>query len=357
MLFSSIASAFALAAAGVHAHGYVGFIKADGKTYPGGVPGEKNVKSPIRFISTINPNKNPNGPAITCGEKAKNAGMTASVTAGTGIDLTWVAHPNQAWPHEMGPIITYMAKVPEGKTAQTVDPSTLTYFKVQQDGQKSKGSTKWLVEDQMKLGTIYTVNVPKAIEDGEYIMRHELIALHLADKKGGAEFYSSCFNLKVSGGTGTNPEATAKFPGTYSANDKGIFTPNVFNKGFIYSFPGPPIPDFGASGNSTTPSTSATVSDEPTSTASSTIPEPTESDDCSDDEPTVTESAPVPTATDDCNDDEDPESSSAPTSTKSSTKTSSKSSLPTGEPHNGYKRSGVWSKRMEKRYIGRPASS
>ncbi|QRW02342.1 glycoside hydrolase family 61 protein [Ceratobasidium sp. AG-Ba] len=353
MLFSSVASVFALAAAGVHAHGYVSFIKADGKKYPGGVPGEKNVKSPIRFISTINPNKNPNGAAITCGANAKNAGMTAPVTAGTGIDLTWVAHPNQAWPHEMGPIITYMAKVPEGKTAQTVDPATLSFFKIQQHGQKSKGSNKWVVEDQMKLNTIYTVNVPEAIEDGEYIMRHELIALHLADKKGGAEFYSSCFNLKVSGGTGTNPSATAKFPGTYSASDKGIFTPGVFNRGFVYSFPGPAIPEFNSSGgNSTTPTETETVSDEPTGTVSSAVPESTESDECNDDEePTTTGSAAAPAPTDDDCTDEEPESSSAPTSTKS------KRSMPTGDVHNGYKRAGAWSKRMEKRYMGRPASS
>ena len=52
----------------------------------------------------------------------------------------------------------------------------------------------------MKLGTKYTVAIPKGIENGDYIMRHEIIALHLANQKGGAEFYSSCFQLRVTGG-------------------------------------------------------------------------------------------------------------------------------------------------------------
>ena len=129
MLFSSLVSFFALAAVGVNAHGYVDStsrtrvplhlsltlfsaeITVNGKTYQGPIPGETNPKSPIRRIKTINPYKQPAGAGITCGEGAQNAAMVVPATAGTNLDLTWVAHPNQKWPHEMGPLITYMAKV------------------------------------------------------------------------------------------------------------------------------------------------------------------------------------------------------------------------------------------------------
>jgi len=345
MLFSTIASFIALAAS-ANAHGYVGQFVADGKTYKGGVPSETNPKSPIRAISTINPYKDPKGTGITCGAGAKNAAVVAPITAGSKLTLQWVAHPNQAWPHEMGPLITYMAKVPAGQTADKFDASKGDFFKVQQTGQEGKG---WALAKQMKLGTNYDVTVPKAIENGDYIMRHEIIALHLADKKGGAEFYTSCFQLRVTGGTGSGAVTpTAKFPGAYSATDPGIFAPKVFDSGFKYQFPGPAIPKFAAgagvasSSNSTTPSNSS-ASTEPSATVSEPAPEAT--DDCTEDdeEPTSTGSAATPTATDDGDDctDEEPATSS------------SKAPKPTGKKHNDYRR---WTARMEKRFVGAPRS-
>ncbi|CUA67861.1 Endoglucanase-4 [Rhizoctonia solani] len=256
MLFSSLVSFVALAV-GVNAHGYVDKIICDGKTFTGPIPGETNPKSPIRRISTIDPYKNPTGSGITCGEKSQFAALVAPITAGSDLTLSWVAHPNQKWPHEMGPLITYMAKVPAGQTADKFDASKADFFKVHQEGQEGK---KWYVERLMKLGTTMSIPIPKELEDGEYIMRHEIIALHLANNKGGAEFYSSCFQLKVTGGTGTaktTPSETVRFPGAYTANDPGIYVPKVFDSGFKYQFPGPKIATFANTGNSSEPVTEA----------------------------------------------------------------------------------------------------
>lgn len=354
MLFSSLVSFVALAAAGVNAHGYVDKIIADGKTYNGPIPGETNPKSPIRRISTINPYKDPKGSGITCGEKSQLASMVAPITAGSDLTLSWVAHPNQKWPHEMGPLITWMAKVPSGQTADKFDASKGDFFKVHQEGQEGK---KWYLERLMKVGTTMSVPIPKELEDGDYIMRHEIIALHLADKKGGAEFYSSCFQLKVTGGTGTaktTASETVRFPGAYSATDPGIYTPKVFDSGFKYQFPGPAIATFANTGNSTEPDTTLTESIAPTATASEPA-DPTstgepDDDECGDEEPTVTASssaAPEPTSTDDCNDDEDPA-----TESESATPTSSSKY---GKPTKGHQTRGhirTWRPRMEKRYVG-----
>lgn len=347
MLFSSFASLLALAAVGANAHGYVSVIKADGKEYKGGIPNETNPKSPIRSIKTIDPYKQVGGPGITCGEGAKAGALVAPITAGSKMTLQWIAHPNDKWPHEMGPMITYMAKVPAGQTADKVDPAKLDFFKVQEHGLDPENKGKWFVERQMKLGTDYVVNVPKAIEDGDYIMRHEIIALHLADKVGGAEFYSSCFQLRVKGGTGSGAVTpTAKFPGEYTAKNPGIFTPNVFNRGFKYTFPGPRIPSFVAGSgpdNSTEPDAKPTESAEPTATTSSTDPEPTE--DCDDEDPAeeCTDEEPV--------EDEEPAVTESVTSTQSA-----KGSKPTGKKHNDYRRAQAaargWSSRMERRYVG-----
>ncbi|CAE6447463.1 unnamed protein product [Rhizoctonia solani] len=417
MLFSSLVSFVALAAAGVNAHGYVDKIIADGKTYNGPIPGETNPKSPIRRISTINPYKNPTGSGITCGEKAQLASVVAPITAGSdltlnpkspirristinpyknptgsgitcgekaqlasvvapitaGSDLTlsWVAHPNQKWPHEMGPLITYMAKkwphemgplitymakVPSGQTADKFDASKGDFFKVHQEGQEGK---KWYLERLMKLGTTMSVPIPKELEDGDYIMRHEIIALHLADKKGGAEFYSSCFQLKVTGGTGTAKTAaseTVRFPGAYSASDPGIYTPKVFDSGFKYQFPGPAIATFANTGNSTEPDTTASESSSsPTATASepaepTSTGEPDDDDECSSEEPSATTSAaPEPTSTDDCSGDDDEGATESESATPSTT---SKYGKPTGKSHKGRGHIRPWVPRMEKRYVG-----
>jgi hypothetical protein len=264
------------------------------------------------------------------------------------LKLQWEETTGNPWPHELGPLITWLAKVPAGKTAATVDPATLDFFKIHQVGQTSKGATTWELAKLMKLNVDFSIPIPKNIQSGEYIMRHEIIALHLADKKGGAEFYASCIQLNVKGGTGSGAVSpTVKHPGAYSATDPGIFTPKVFDKGTVYQFPGGPIPKFvagsAANANATTPS--ATESAEPSAT--STAAEPAETDDCEED-PTETESAPVPTPTDDeCS--EDPEPTSAPASTKTSTK----GSQPTSKTHDDYRRSHVWNRRMEKVYVGR----
>ncbi|KAJ1299430.1 hypothetical protein OPQ81_003796 [Rhizoctonia solani] len=353
MLFSSLVSFVALAAAGVNAHGYVDKIICDGKTYNGPIPGETNPKSPIRRISTIDPYKDPKGSGITCGEKAQLASVVAPVTAGSDLKLSWVAHPNQKWPHEMGPLITYMAKVPAGQTADKFDASKGDFFKVHQEGQEG---SKWYVERLMKLGTTMSIPIPKELEDGHYIMRHEIIALHLADQKGGAEFYSSCFQLNVTGGTGTaktTASETVRFPGAYSASDPGIYTPKVFDSGFKYKFPGPAIATFANTGNATEPDTTTTKSSTPTATASEPA-EPTstgEPDECGDEDPTATAStsaAPEPTSTDDCSGDEDPATESE-SATPSST---SKYGKPTNKSHKGRGHIRPWRPRMEKRYVG-----
>jgi hypothetical protein len=78
-------------------------------------------------------------------------------------------------------------------------------------------------------GQVASVTLPSNIAPGNYIIRHEIIALHLADSLGGAEFYPSCSQLTISGsGTGvpTSGEVVS-LPGAYADDDPGIFVANV----------------------------------------------------------------------------------------------------------------------------------
>lgn len=85
-----------------------------------------------------------------------------------------------------------------------------------------------------------SVQIPSCIEDGEYLLRVEHIALHSAGNVGGAQFYLSCAQLSVTGGTGTlNTGQLVSFPGAYSPNDPGILFQLYWPIPTSYQNPGP----------------------------------------------------------------------------------------------------------------------
>ena len=101
-------------------------------------------------------------------------------------------------------------------------------------------------------GSPVTLTLPTDIAPGEYLVRQEIIALHLAQTEGGAEFYPSCTQINVGGSQTGTPNQTVSFPGAYSDTDPGILVPNVFDAGATYIFPGPPVSNlFSASDMST----------------------------------------------------------------------------------------------------------
>ena len=78
-------------------------------------------------------------------------------------------------------------------------------------------------------GKSYSTNIPNGLASGQYLIRHEIIALHLAVTMGGAEFYPSCSQVNVRGSQVSVASANelVSFPGAYSDSDPGIYDPNV----------------------------------------------------------------------------------------------------------------------------------
>ena len=68
----------------------------------------------------------------------------------------------------------------------------------------------------------YNYTVPACLKPGYYLVRHEIIALHIAQTVGGAEFYPSCHQLKVSGSGTVTPTKLVSFPGAYKNHDPGV---------------------------------------------------------------------------------------------------------------------------------------
>ena len=86
----------------------------------------------------------------------------------------------------------------------------------------------------------YDITIPKCIAPGKYLMRNEQIALHVAQSKGGAQFYLSCAQIEVTGGGSSTPKDLVAFPGAYSATDPGILININYPVPTSYINPGPP---------------------------------------------------------------------------------------------------------------------
>ena len=89
------------------AHGIVGDVVIDGKTYQGPIAGGKSIPgSPIRQISTASPVKGALNKAMTCGPNAKLASFVAPANPGSKIDVLWTANDRKHWPHNTGPFLS-----------------------------------------------------------------------------------------------------------------------------------------------------------------------------------------------------------------------------------------------------------
>ncbi|KAK0639847.1 glycoside hydrolase family 61 protein [Cercophora newfieldiana] len=138
-----------------------------------------------------------------------------------------------------GPVMIYMAKVEDAATAS---PDGLSWFKVDEEGYDT-ASKKWGTDSLNANCGKRTFEVPSKIPAGDYLVRAEAIALHTASQAGGAQFYMSCYQVKVAAGAGGQLPAGVKIPGVYSASDPGVKV-DIWGNGFTeYKIPGPNVVD------------------------------------------------------------------------------------------------------------------
>jgi hypothetical protein len=120
-----------------------------------------------------------------------------------------------------------------------VNKTKLAFFKIEEAGliDNSKSPGRWASDELMAANNTWTVNIPSDIAAGNYVLRHEIIALHNAMKDNGAQAYPQCINLKVTGGSTATPRG---IPATqfYKPTDTGILV-DIFNNLRTYVIPGP----------------------------------------------------------------------------------------------------------------------
>ena len=71
------------------------------------------------------------------------------------------------------------------------DVTGLGWFKIYEDGLTVSNQT-WAVDRLIANKGKVSFTIPSCIPDGQYLLRHEIIALHAAESYPGAQFYVSC---------------------------------------------------------------------------------------------------------------------------------------------------------------------
>lgn len=116
----------------------------------------------------------------------------------------------------------------------------------------------WASDDLITNGLAYDITIPATLKPGNYVLRHEIIALHSAENSDGAQNYPFCVNLQVTGSGTELPDGTL---GTalYTETDEGILF-NIYQDFSSYTIPGPALA-FGddASASSDTAAASSVV--------------------------------------------------------------------------------------------------
>ncbi|KAF7358058.1 hypothetical protein MVEN_00853300 [Mycena venus] len=247
--------------ASVAAHGWVGTLTVAGKAYKGNQSLEQvahGAPSVVRQVANNLPIKDLSSRDLACGRTAKPAVLVATAVPGDTLLVDWdtLTGDGNCF-HEMGPMTAYLTSC-GAKSCADFDAAEARWFKIMEQGMDAKGN---LAQARLTNGSPARVTLPANLKTGNYLLQHEIIALHTAQSPGGAELYPSCSQLRVTGsGTGSPQESElVRFLGAYHAKDKGILI-DIYNMKGAYQFPGPPVAAFVKGGASPLPSHHSSLS-------------------------------------------------------------------------------------------------
>lgn len=247
-------------AASVSAHGYVQGIVAADSYYTGYNPSFQYQSPTPVVIGWSDPSDLSNGfisdytsSDINCHLSATAAQTHAPVAGGDTVTFEWTTWPSS----HHGPVLTYLAKCDGECEDATAD--TLKWFKIDATGLVDDTTIPgtWGSDNLIANNNSYSVTIPSSIASGNYVARHEIIALHSASTSGGAQNYPQCINLVVTSSGTDEPEGVL---GTslYTASDAGILV-NIYQSLSTYDIPGPTLYSGAVSGSSTAAASSATA--------------------------------------------------------------------------------------------------
>ncbi|KAI1084039.1 glycoside hydrolase family 61 protein [Whalleya microplaca] len=241
-LFSAIMEAL-LSAVCVQAHGIASALVVSSTFYDGYNPSYQWKSPPPTVVgwstpddlqnTFIAPNQF-NTADMVCHLGAKPAEAAVPVKGGDVIEVQWTPWPAS----HKGPVIDYLANC--NGPCETVDKTQLKFFKIAESGWVDQASDLWAANVLANNNNSWLVRLPTDIAAGNYVLRHEIIALHAAGNANGAQSYPFCFNLAIDSDGGTEKPAGISATEFYKAADPGIKF-DLFSHPTQYIIPGPPL--------------------------------------------------------------------------------------------------------------------
>ncbi|KAK0385644.1 hypothetical protein NLU13_6821 [Sarocladium strictum] len=182
----------------------------------------------LRAPNQNNPVQDVTQSGITCGVVALKDSNVVTVPAGAKVGA-WYQHviggaqypgdvDNPIAASHKGPLTAWLTKV---DNAASASHDNKQWFKVAEENFNT-GSRKWAVDTLLSQDGWWYFTLPSCIAPGQYLLRVELIALHSAYSSKGAQFYTSCAQIQVTGSGNFSPGTTQTFPGAYQQNDPSI---------------------------------------------------------------------------------------------------------------------------------------
>lgn len=249
-LFLGVALAVSSLPMGALGHGYVTEVAVGNQKWTGYLPYQDPYMSPkpqriIREIPGNGPVEDLSLIDVQCNGwsaggvvGSKPAPVLASVAAGSQMKLSWTPD----WPDShKGPMITYMARAPSDITKWNPGNSAV-WFKVHEEGKDSAGN--WAAWEKLIIQNkgVYTFTIPKNLRPGQYLIRHEIVALHSAYGYPGVQVYPSCIQVEVTGSGNAFPTSFVSFPGAYTPTTPGIvYDIYSTSSSHPYPIPGPAV--------------------------------------------------------------------------------------------------------------------
>lgn len=251
----------------VAAHGYIRTFTLDGVDYEGYSRSDGGGKvGSIGWTFTTpdeGPVLEPSNPAFACRQGAQPPKSSGTIAAGGQAGFLWTSDDKERNPDgwsqgHHGPILTYLA--PCNGDCSSIELTSLRWTKISEKGVTGPANEKgtWATDEMRANGGVATATIPSSIAAGNYIIRHEIIALHRA-LLNEPEFYGQCANIQITGhGTDDLSGSGVVASQLYSTSETSIYGHDIYDSrmdGADWAIPGPPL--YPGAGPSTGPQTPA----------------------------------------------------------------------------------------------------
>ncbi|KEY74452.1 hypothetical protein S7711_04490 [Stachybotrys chartarum IBT 7711] len=231
----------------VAAHGYLRSIIAGGQTYLAWQVGTDDYlppPAPVRYARRIQDNgpvPDFTSPNITCNQGGNlPAAGTIDVRAGDRVTLVW----DQWNSAHSGPVFDYLARCTNDDCQTFKGDTGNVWVKIGQLSYNPAANPPWASDFLRERGARWDVTIPPTLAPGSYLLRHEILGLHVAGSRFGAQFYPSCTQIRVTSGGSTQLPSGVALPGAYDPDDADGILVQLWrvNQGQVtYTAPGGPV--------------------------------------------------------------------------------------------------------------------